>query len=165
MAGLSLTAARHSRWPIAVGRSFPRYAAARGWFRRRRKGASDEPLSENDFLVYVYQLNESASREQYAEFETWLVEYAGIVDWVFCGLAAGEDEGGCSGTSRSWTPRRTHAPSTSSWTGSLQEIDEDWVMDILSHTEGATFLTRIRRPEPIAAVKHPDGTVIPSPES
>jgi len=52
------------------------------------------------------------------------------------------------------------------WTGEPQEIDEDWVMDIISRTEGAAFLTRILKPQPIAAVKRPDGTwVIPSPES
>ena len=154
--------------PESVGRTPEDTLPPVGWFRRRQKSASDEPLGKNDFLVYVRRYaNEAATLEQFAEFKTWLVDYAGIDDWVFCGASLAEDENGIF-----WyiavvdaTPdARTYNEFI--WTGEPQEIDEDWVMDILSRTEGAALLTRIQRPQPIAPVKRPDGTwVIPSTES
>jgi hypothetical protein len=138
-----------------------------GWFRRGRKGASDEPLGKNDFLVYVRRYaNEAASLEQFAEFKTWLVEYARIDDWVFCGVALAEDENGIF-----WYIAVVDATPDARtfnefmWTGEPQEIDEDWVMDIISRTEGSSFLPRMRDPVPIAAVQRAHGTwVIPRPE-
>ena len=96
-----------------------------GWLRRGRKGASDEPLGKNDFLVYVRRYaNEAASLEQFAEFKTWLVEYAGIDDWVFCGVAVAEDENGIF-----WYIAVVDATPDARtlnefmWTGEPQEID------------------------------------------
>lgn len=51
------------------------------------------------------------------------------------------------------------------WAGDLQDIDEDWAMEILRQTQGASFISRMRDPKPIAAVKRADGTwVIPMSE-
>jgi hypothetical protein len=124
-----------------------------GWFRR---GHRSTPVRE--FLVYVYQYRtELASREQYADFKKW-VEQAGIHDWVFGGLAVGEDEEGTF-----WDIAVVDATPDARtfnefpWRGDFQDIDEDWATEILSQTEGASFISRTDS-KPIAAVKRPDGT-------
>ena len=138
-----------------------------GWFRRRQKGASDEPLRENDFLVYVYRyISDSAASEQFAEFERWPTEYAGTSDWVFCGLAASHDEGGMfvRHRGRGRHPRR-RTFNEFVWMAASRELDEDWVWRSSVGRRARLFLTRILGPEPIVAVERPDGTwVIPSPE-